>query len=95
METMKNVLYFYLNGCPYCRNANKAIDTLLAEEPKYADVQIDRVEENAHPEIADRYDYYRVPTMYIDGEKLYEAKPGQGYEEIKANVKRVLDAALV
>ena len=94
MVNMKEILYFYLNGCPYCRNANKAIEALTAEDPRYASVKIERVEENAHPEIADRYDYYRVPTMFIDGEKLYEAKPGQGYEEIKVNVKRVLEAAL-
>ena len=29
----------------------------------------------------------------MDGEKLYEAQPGQSYDKIYAEVKRVFDAA--
>ena len=30
----------------------------------------------------------------IDGKKLYEAHPGESYNECKGNVKRVLDESL-
>ncbi len=32
--------------------------------------------------------------MFIGTEKLYEAQPGQSYDDIKAHVKAALDAAL-
>ena len=38
--------------------------------------------------------YYYVPSMFIGTEKLYEAQPGQSYDEIKSHVKAALDAAM-
>jgi hypothetical protein len=35
-----------------------------------------------------------VPSLFIGREKLYEAQPGQSYEEIKKYVKTALDKAL-
>ena len=37
--------------------------------------------------------YYYVPSLFIDGEKLFEAQPGQDYETIKAAVEKTLKAA--
>ena len=37
--------------------------------------------------------YYYVPSIFMDGEKLYEAQPGHSYDKIYAEVKRVFDAA--
>ena len=91
---MKKVLAFRLEGCPYCRQAMKALQELSAEDEKYSSAAIEWVEENEHPEISAKYDYYRVPTMFVDGVKLYEAHPGESSEECKANVRRVLDEAL-
>ena len=31
---MKKITYFHLNSCPYCKNANKAIEELRAEIKK-------------------------------------------------------------
>ena len=90
---MKKVVAFRLEGCPYCAQAMKAVKELAADE-KYSSVVIDWVEENEHPEISAKYDYYYVPTFFVDGVKLYEAHPGESYEECKANVRRVLDEAL-
>lgn len=90
---LKKVLAFRLEGCPYCAQAMKAVKELAADE-KYSSVVIDWVEENEHPEISSKYDYYFVPTFFVDGVKLYEAKRGESYDECKANVKRVLDEAL-
>ena len=80
----KKILAFYLEGCPYCRQARKAVDELGGAD-------IEWVEETQHPEISERYDYYYVPSMFVDGVKVYEAKRGETYEECKANVKRVID----
>ena len=32
------------------------------------------IEETQHPDIADQYDYYYVPTFYVDGVKVHEAE---------------------
>ena len=90
----KKVLAFYLEGCPYCKQAREALKELTAEDARYSEVKIDWVEENQNPEISAQYDYYRVPTMFIDGEKIYEAHPGEKFDECKANVKRVLETSL-
>ena len=91
---MKKVLAFRLEGCPYCAQAMKAVKELAAENEKYASVMIDWVEENEHPEISAKYDYYYVPSMFIDGVKVYEARRGETYEECRENVRRVLEEAL-
>lgn len=89
----KKILAFYIDGCPYCRQARKAVDELKSET-QYANLQIEWVNENQHPEISERYDYYYVPTMFVDDVKIYEAKRGESYEECRENVKRVFDSAL-
>lgn len=43
---MKKITYFHLNSCPYCKNANKAIEELRAENPEYNNIEIDMIEEN-------------------------------------------------
>ncbi|MBR2672593.1 MAG: thioredoxin family protein [Oscillospiraceae bacterium] len=85
---------FYLSGCPYCRQAFKAIEELKAEDPKFGPVAIEMIEESEDPVTADAYDYYYVPTMFIGDEKLYEAHRGETYEECKENVRRVFEAEL-
>ena len=92
---MKEVLMFVMRGCPYCMRAKKALKMLELEDARYGEVPVRVVDENREPETAARYDYYNVPSMFIEGEKKYEAKPGEEYEEIFANVKRVLDEALL
>lgn len=92
---MSHITYFYLRGCPYCINADRAIDELTQENPLYAEVQIKRIDENDPPaDLTGYYDYYYVPTMFIGDEKIYEAHPGQTYDEIREAVKNVFDKAL-
>ena len=91
----KKVIAFYLEGCPYCRQAREAVKEIISENPeKYSSVKIEWVDENQHPEISSQYDYYRVPTFFVDGVKVSEARPGEKYEECKENVKRVFEEAL-
>ena len=91
---MKKITFFYMAGCPYCKKAEEAIEELIKEVPEYGNVEIERINETLHPLKAKNYDYYYVPTMFIDKEKIYEANPSEGYDEIKAGVKRAFDAAM-
>ena len=93
-DKMKKITLFYLSDCPYCRNAKRALEELKKENPAYGEIAIDWIEESEHPELAGKYDYYYVPTMYVEDKKLYEAKPSETYAACKENVKAVLDAAL-
>ncbi len=91
---MKELTLFYLDDCGYCHKARRALDELFAENPAYAAIPLTRIEESREPELADRYDYYAVPSFFIGREKLFEAHIGMTYEDIKAEVKKCLDAAL-
>ena len=91
---MKTVTMFYLESCPYCKKGRDAIAELTAENPEYAKIPIEMIEESEEPERADAYDYYRVPSLFIGEEKLYEADIFQDYEEIRDNIRRVFDLAL-
>lgn len=91
---MKDILMFHRDDCGYCARAFRAIDELYAENPAYRELAIQKVEETQDPEFADRYDYYAVPTFYVDGEKRFEARIGMSYETIKAAVKDVFDFAM-
>ena len=72
---MKDILFFYMPGCPHCRKAEKLIAELLAEHPQWKEITINRVDETANPAYADQFDYYYVPTFYVDGQKLHEGVP--------------------
>ena len=91
---MKEVLMFYLEDCGYCDKARRALDELFAEDPRYRDIPLTRIEESREPELADRYDYYAVPTFFVDGKKIFEARLFMSYQDIKAGAKAALDAAL-
>lgn len=91
---MKEITAFYLNGCPYCRNAKAALAELVSENPAYGEVPVHWYEESESPDVVQGHSYYYVPSMFIGAEKLYEAQPGQSYDEIKSHVKVALDAAM-
>ena len=67
---MKDIEIFYLNGCPYCMKARKAIAELQAENAAYAGLGLKWIEENEDPETADSRDYYNVPSLFFGEEKL-------------------------
>jgi len=90
---MAAVTIFYQTFCPYCRMAKRAVEALRAESPVCAAVDVTWIEENRHPAEAARYDYWYVPTVFCGAEKLYEADPAQGYEEIKASLRAALERA--
>ena len=91
---MKTVELFYLPGCPYCIKARKAISELKEENPAYADIIVQWIDESEQAEYADSKDYYFVPTVFFGDEKLYEAHPSQHSREIKASIRAALDKVL-
>jgi len=85
---MKKVKYFYLKVCPYCLQADKWLKELIKENPSYASIEIERIEESKHQDISKQYDYYYVPTFYVNEEKLHEGVP------TKEKIRSVLEASL-
>ena len=47
------------------------------------------IEESEEPEVADRYDYYYVPTFYVGDEKVHEG--GIYPEEVEQVLRRALE----
>lgn len=66
---------FTMAGCPYCVMARRWMRELLEEHPEYHDIEIKIVDELLHPKYADKFDYYHVPTYYVDGVKVHEGVP--------------------
>lgn len=91
---MKKVTYFHLPTCPYCIQADSVIEELVAENPAFGAVEFERINENEHPEIADQYDYYANPCMFIGKEKIYEAHLFESREECRQHVEEVMRRAL-
>ena len=91
---MKEILGFHLNGCPYCANAFRAIDELVAENPAYADIHINWVEDQDAHELFKTHPYEYYPNLWFDLDKQYEAQPGESYDQTKSLIKAVLDKAL-
>jgi len=85
---MKKITMFTIKSCPYCNAALRWMDELFAENAKYRALEIENIDEVLHPNIANKYDYYYVPTYYVGGKKLHE---GAATFDV---VKRVFDAAL-
>ena len=91
---MKKITMFHIEDCKYCDFARRAIEELRAENPAYNDVEIDMINENEHPDIVENYDYWSVPSFFIDNEKIFEAALFMPYETVKDGVKLAFDRAL-
>lgn len=72
---MKKVTMFYLENCPHCKNAQKMMDELKSKKLEYKNIEIDKIEESKNVKIASTYDYYYVPTYYVNGQKIHEGVP--------------------
>ena len=85
---IKKITMFTMRSCPYCQRARKWMDEVLKSDAKYAEIPLTVIDEVEEPEIAAKFDYYYVPTYYIDNKKVHE---GAATFEI---VKKVFDDAL-
>lgn len=80
---MKKILMFTMESCPYCVKAHRWMEQQLQEHPEYKEIEIEIIDELEQPELADTFDYYYVPTYYVDGVKVHE---GAASKEIVQNV---------
>ena len=85
---MLPVKLFYLRTCPFCKKALRYIDEAKAAHPELSAVEIEMIEESEQSDLADTFDYYYVPTFYVDGVKVHE---GGIYAE---EVEKILRSAL-
>lgn len=85
---MKEITMMILNDCPHCKRAAKMIEVLKEKHPEYRDIVINAYDENEHPEISEKFDYYYVPSMFADGRKLLEGVPS--FESIEAALQAAL-----
>ena len=84
---MKSILMFTMADCPYCQKAHRFMEEIMEETPKYKDIPIKVIDETLEPDIAETYDYYFVPTYYVDEEKVHEGAAS------KEDVHRVFEKA--
>lgn len=74
---MKTVIMFITSWCPYCKQAFSFMEEVKKENPKYEDIEVKIVDEEREPDISKQYDYYYVPTYYVDGVKIHEGVPSK------------------
>ena len=86
---MKRIQLFYLKNCPFCKKAFRYIEEAKATHPELQSLQIELIEESEEPALADQYDYYYVPTFYIDGVKVHEG--GIYPEEVEPLLRKALE----
>ena len=84
----KAVKMMVLDTCPYCKQAFQMLDELKRKNPEYRKVGIEVIEEEREPEKTEGYDYWYVPTFFVDGRKIMEGVPTLG------QVEKVLQEAL-
>lgn len=84
---MKEVMLFKLSGCPHCKLALRCQEELFQAHPEWRDIPLRIVDEAEEAALANSYDYYYVPTYYVDGVKVHE-----GHAE-KEDVERVFRIA--
>ena len=61
------------------------MDEVKQEYPELQAVQVEMIEERKNSAISDSFDYWYVPTFYVDGKKVHE---GVASKEIVENVLR-------
>ena len=69
---MKKIQLFKLTYCPHCVLALRFQEELLAEHPEWRDIPVQVIDEAKESALANTYDYYYVPTYYVDGKKVHE-----------------------
>ena len=52
---MKKITMFYLEECPFCQKAKKAMDELMTENKAYQSLDIEKIEESENVALAENY----------------------------------------
>ena len=91
---MKKITLIKMEGCPYCKQAFKAIEQLKAQNEKFANIEIEIIDNYSDSAEPFKRDYYYVPSVFVENKKLYEAQPGESFEECFENLQRVFQAVV-
>jgi len=92
---MKKLTMFVVTECPYCKKGYQAIEELKKENPVYNDIPMEIINEDENMDLANEYDYYATPSVFIGKEnKIFETKLFDSYETIKGNMKKAFDEVL-
>lgn len=59
------------------------MEEVKKENPEFSKVEMKVIDEGVNPEIAGQYDYYYVPTYYVEDVKVHE---GVASKDIIRNV---------
>ena len=86
---MKKLKIFYLDGCPYCAMARRAVRELIGETES-SGTEIEWIDERAEAELAETNDYYYVPAVFDGDRKLFEAHPSHDYADVLAGIRSAL-----
>ena len=75
---MKELKIFILEYCPYCKRA-----LTYLEQYDLKDVKVTLIDERKESAIANDYDYYFVPSFFLDEVKIHEgAITEEGMKEL-------------
>lgn len=74
---MKEIKMFMQANCPHCKRCFAMIDEIFKAHPEYKEVPLTVIDERVDPATADKYDYYYVPTFFVDEIKEHEGVPSQ------------------
>ena len=69
---MKHVKMFVLQNCPYCQEALRYIQELKLENFLYQNIEIEVIDEQKEEEKTIGYDYWYVPTFFVNNQKVHE-----------------------
>lgn len=61
--------------CPHCKHAFEMMDKLKKQYPEFEQIEIEIIEENWEPEKTVGYDYWYVPTYFVNDVKVHEGVP--------------------
>ena len=66
---------FMTETCPHCKKAFTLMEEICGEHPEYKTVKIEKIDEKKEADYAAKFDYYYIPTFYVDGVKIHEGSP--------------------
>jgi len=72
---MKEVKMFMTETCPHCIKAFLLMEEICKEHPEYRAIGIEMINERNQADYAAKFDYYYIPTFYVDGVKIHEGSP--------------------
>jgi len=54
------------------------VEELKKEDSRFQEIVVTIIDEEKQPELSEKFDYYYVPTYYVDGVKIHEGATSKG-----------------